>query len=166
MRLLRALQSACLDGRRALLVGAELAVVASRFAHCDQVPAPVDGSFALESEIDLRGSYDFIGLMHVLEYFDDDRGDFDRLLGLLSPGGLLQAVFADAGARPWTSIRSGRRGSVRRMYGRDVLNHFRGPGPLFLSVREEADPVTGVVQQAHFFYRDPRRYADLLSETT
>lgn len=155
-RVIAALGPDCFDGRRALLVGAEQIVTARRFAACDRIAAPVAGSFALDDAHAPTGGYDFIGAMWLFEYLNDDRRDFLRLARLLAPRGVLQVGFIDAAARPWTSIRSGPRGSLRRLYGRDVLAHFGGHG-LQTTVGAAADPCTGVVQQVHFFYRDAAR---------
>lgn len=157
-RVIAALGPDCFDGRRALLVGAEQIVAADRFAVCERVAAPVAGSFALDDEDARAGTIDFIGAMWLFEYLDDDRRDFHRLARLLAPRGVLQVGFIDSAARPWTSIRSGPRGSLRRLYGRDVAAHFGGRG-LQATVGAADDPCTGVVQQVHFFYRDPARKA-------
>lgn len=148
--------SACFDGQRALLIGAQQDVAPARLAHCERIQAPQGGKVIIPDEAGLRGAYGFIGLVYVLEYLDDDRTDFKRLMRLVAPAGMLQVCFIGAEQRPWTSIQAGPRGSLRRLYGRDVQQHFCGRERLFsMTPRLQADPVTGTLHPVHFFRHAP-----------
>ncbi|MET0383581.1 MAG: methyltransferase domain-containing protein [Burkholderiaceae bacterium] len=163
-RALQGLPKDFLDWRRALLVKPEREDDPTPFRRCDLALA--DGSGDLLRDLAARedGLYDFIGLVHVLEYLDNDRFGFEQLIRLLSPRGLLQVCFVDPQARPWTSIATGPAGTARRRYGRDVSTHFRCLGlRVHMTVAEVADPGTGVVLPVHFFYRNPRHQAALES---
>jgi hypothetical protein len=159
---LRMLPPDYLAWRRALQVGAPPVFDPRRLPAWTLSPQPAPGRLAPQLHAAMNGSYDLIALVHVLEFLDDDRGDFHQLMGLLSPQGVLLACLADPQGRPWTSIQAGPAGSVRRRYGRDVLRHFRREQqPLHMSMLEASDPVTGLVLPVHFFYRHPEHHQPL-----
>ncbi|HEX8609668.1 MAG TPA: hypothetical protein VF800_00060 [Telluria sp.] len=155
-RVLQALHTGDLDWRRALLLGTEHGAAPRWFARCDALPLERAGSLPAALAGHAAGSIDFIGLIHVFEYLDNDRDAFAQLWRLLSPRGILQICFADPRARPWTSIQVGPAGSVRRWYGRDLARHFRCPEMrIGVVMHEAADPGTGAVLPVHFFYHQP-----------
>lgn len=161
-RLLQSMPVDYLDWRRALLVGAERGADQRWFRHCDVAPSSAPGMLAPDLDNYDDGSYDFIALVQVLEYLDNDQAGFEQLLRLLSPLGLLQVCFIEPRTRPWTSIQTGPAGSVRRWYGRDLFRHFRCLArQLHMTMKEVADPGTGQVLPVHFFYKQPQHHQAL-----
>ncbi|RSZ60466.1 class I SAM-dependent methyltransferase [Massilia atriviolacea] len=155
-RVLQALHQGDLDWRHALLLGSEHGADPRWFARCQALPSERPGSLPAALAGRTAGSVDFIGLIHMFEYLDDDRAAFARLLRLLSPRGILQVCFADPLARPWTAIQAGPAGSVRRWYGRDLARHFRCDAQrIEVRMHEAADPGTGLVLPVHLFYHQP-----------
>ncbi|NHZ41635.1 hypothetical protein [Massilia aquatica] len=153
---LQATHKGDLDWRRALLLGSEYGADPRWFASCATLPSAAAGSLPAALSGYGAGSVDFIGMIHLFEYLDNDRSGFAQLLRLLSPRGLLQVCFADPRARPWTAIQAGPAGSVRRWYGRDLERHFRCPGRrVGVTMHEAADPGTGAVLPVHFFHHQP-----------
>lgn len=155
-RVLQTLYEGDLDWRRALLLGSEHGAAARWFARCDALPSERPGSLPAALAGYAPGSLDFIGLIHMFEYLENDRDAFARLMRLLSPRGIMQVCFADPRVRPWTSIQVGPAGSVRRWYGRDLHRHFRcDPMRVGMRVHEAADPATGEVVPVHLFHHQP-----------
>lgn len=153
---LQALHGADLDWRRAVLVGAERGADPRWFGQCAVLEAPAPGRLPAALAGYTVGSLDFLGLVHIMEFLDNDQDGFQRLMRLLSPRGLLQICFADPHARPWTAIQAGPAGSLRRWYGRDLARHFRCQGRrIDMRVHEAVDPGTGEVLQVHFFQHQP-----------
>lgn len=149
---LQALHGADLGWRRALLVGADRSADSAWFASCETLHSPVPGSLPAALGSQARGSVDYIGMAHVMEFLDNDQDGFQSLLRLLSPRGVLQICFSDPRLRPWTAILPGPAGSLRRWYGRDLARHFRcHERGVAVKMHESADPGTGEVLPVHFF---------------
>jgi hypothetical protein len=153
---LQTLHGADLDWRRALLIGAEPSADPRWFAQCEQCESPLPGRLPAALDGYPMGGIDFLGLVHIMEFLDNDQEAFQRLVRLLSPRGVLQICFADPCARPWTSIQAGPAGSLRRWYGRDLVRHFRCQGRrLDMRMHDATDPGTGAVLPVHFFQHQP-----------
>lgn len=161
---LQALPKDFLDWRRALLVNPQRTDDPTPFQHCEVVQAIASSGLMRDLAAREDGRYDFITLIHVLEFLDDDRFVFEELLRLLSPRGVLQVCFVDPFSRPETAIATDADGAARRWYGRDVFNHFNcSELRVQMTAKKISDPGTGVVLPVHFFYRDPRQQAVLES---
>lgn len=144
-----------LDWRRGLQVNPQREGDPMPFRHGDAVHAAASGELLHQLAAREDGLYDFIALVHVLEFQDDDRAVFEQLLRLLSPRGVLQVCFVDPLLRLETAPASGSMGSPLRLYGRDVFVHFRCERlHVHMTVDDVADPGTGVIMPVHFFHMD------------
>jgi SAM-dependent methyltransferase len=163
-RLMERLPGAALAWRRGLQVNPDPAMRPHWFKTHEVALADAAGGLDL-SRIDRPdGAYDFITLNLTLEFVPDARSAFRELLRVLSPDGILEIGFAEAGGRAATldyDEPQGGYGFFHR-FGRDFARYFElqrlGAVALVLT---ETDTATGHDETFHFFAKDRAAIAAL-----
>lgn len=156
--LFQALPVGFLDWRRSLQFSPDQAHNPAWFRSHEVSVYEGEGSLDIQAIDRPDASYDYATVSHVLECIPNDLAAFDELRRILSPRGLLHIGFGGAHLRAVTEDYAApvdRYATVHR-YGRDVYQRFgcAAKGIAMLAV-QGTDPVTGAVDVAHLFARDP-----------
>lgn len=156
--LFQALPVGFLDWRRSLQFSPDQAHNPAWFRSHEVSVYEGEGSLDIQAIDRADGSYDYVTVSHVLECIPRDLAAFDEMVRILSPRGLLHIGFGGAHTRAVTEdfeVPVDRYANLHR-YGRDVYQRFgcaaKGMGMLAV---QGTDPVTGAVDVAHLFAKDP-----------
>ncbi|UOD29589.1 class I SAM-dependent methyltransferase [Massilia violaceinigra] len=157
-RMFQALPVGFLDWRRSLQFSPDQAHSPAWFRSHEVSVYEGEGSLDIQAIDRPDASYDYITVSHVLECIPRDLAAFDELHRILSPRGLLHIGFGGAHTRAVTedfAVPVDRYANLHR-YGRDVYQRFgcaaKGMGMLAV---QGTDPVTGAIDVAHLFAKDP-----------
>lgn len=154
--ILRNLPPGTLAQRSALLVGADQGADSNWFTNATLLPWPAGSPVITQLDELADSTFDFISAIHTLEFIADDRQFFDRLIGLLSPMGVLMIRFMEPERRETTMMQDAGEGRPLRLYGNDLVEHFKCQQSDIAALPVVGrDPHTGQTFVVHCFARSP-----------